>query len=378
MVRRCARWTAIALVAATLSVPAAAAEPPAPKTSFGILYFVWHCLASPGGRKPHVIANAISGNEPWGPVKAFHYWAEPALGTYCPSDRPDVLRKHAEMLRDAGIEFVVVDASNFLYTDKERAPQAAAALMRPFDQLLKVWSEIPGAPRIVPWAPLTSDSTSLDWMLDRLQTKPEMLFKYGGKPLVLLVDNRSRPVADDRERKLSDSYTVRRMWAFVKDGSKWSFLQPCSRDFKSSEGRAPCRQAVALRDGKPEQVSVSAAYQETYMSRRDTAVPKFGGRTFAKQFETLSETKAPIAIITGWNEWIAQRFCFKDGKAASVGCTPDNDHFPDGSKVFVDAYDRDFNRDIEPAVQEEGGDRLYRLMADCIRGYRNGKPCQAP
>lgn len=344
-------------------------------THFGIMYFLWHCLATGNGRSPSYISKAISGESPWGPIPSFHYWGEPAAGSYCLTERRDVLEQHALTLHNAGIDFIVIDASNNEFLPP-RTPHSKISIMDPFDALLRAWSTLPYAPKIVVWAPLTSDGTMLDWLLSRTENYPHLRFLYRGSPLVLLVDNRTYKVDLTREAVLSSRYTVRRMWAFVTKGDKWSFLQPCRDEFRASEGFGTCDQSIATLDGNPEQVSIAVAYQRTYMSNKTTAVPKFSGRTFARQFVALQRSHAPIAIITGWNEWIGQRFCLNadNSRISTKDCNPNNDHWQSGEKIFVDTYDSEYNRDIEPS-REGAGDFYLRLMQHCIREYRADRPC---
>ena len=81
-------------------------------------------------------------------------------------------------------------------------------------------------------------------------------------------------------------------------------MQKCQGDPTDA---APCAQRSAVLGGELEQISISAAYQETYMSL-PSATPKHRGLTFRRQFETLLlNPDVPVATITGWNEWIAQR-----------------------------------------------------------------------
>ena len=47
----------------------------------------------------------------WGPMCCNHWWGEPLFGYYCSND-PFVLRKHAQMLGDAGVDVIVFDVSN--------------------------------------------------------------------------------------------------------------------------------------------------------------------------------------------------------------------------------------------------------------------------
>src|SRR5258706_4364667 len=175
---------------------------------------------------------------------------------------------------------------------------------------------------------------------------------YLGKPLVLIVDNAWFPVDQGRFDALAPSYTLRKMWGLnVNLESTWSVLQRCLPGFLESSATQPCHQSVSQRNGQPEQLSVGLAYQETYISDKRTAVPKFSGKTFLRQFATLFDYPGlPIVTIAGWNEWIAQRFCLDAG-----GNPPDDpsqcvtDQFPDGSRIFVDEYAHEYNRDVEPS-----------------------------
>ena len=141
-------------------------------------------------------------------------------------------------------------------------------------------------------------------------------------------------------------------------------MEGCDAEPLSGE---PCNQRIATHDGAPEQVSITMAYQLTYMSVPDYAVPKHGGLTFRRQFQTLFDhPEAPIATITGWNEWIAQRTpC---GQHQTCPCAT----YPDG--CFLDQYDIEYSRDIEPG-QNERGDLYYQLLTSCIDLYRTGWIC---
>lgn len=348
-----------------------------PVTQFGILYTGWHCLVVRAGRAaPPNIADAIAGKRPWGPIPEFHYWAEPKDGYYCLSERPDVLRQHAELLREAGIDFIVFDATNNEFADA-RTPDSPRTIAAPFERLLITWSEIPGAPKVVPWAPLTTQGNMLHWMLARLEQYPRLRFVYNGKPLALITENTTYATDNDRVASLEGQYTVRRMWSTILHPTDWSFLSQCQRGFRESQGRIACRQPVTVRNGAVEQVSIAAAYQETYMSFKETAVPKFQGRTFVRQFETLARTPtAPVAVISDWNEWMAQRICITaDRQPTAANCSATNDHWSDGTKIFVDAYDSEYSRDIEPS-KDSPRDFYYRLMKHCIALFGNGLTCQ--
>jgi hypothetical protein len=368
------------LLGAVVSI-AVAASAASPATKFGIYYAVWQCPVAPGnpdGRPVYDISKILLGQGSWGPVPEFHWWGKPAAGYYCLARNDAVLEQHAALLRDAGIDFIYVDASNWPYADDRDTLDSAAAVEAPFNELLKVWNRIPNAPKVVPWAPLTKDGTMLQYLLRRLDSYPNLKFDYQGKPLALVVENDTLSVDAAKYTQLSATYTLRRMWAFFPRNftDRWSFMQACGDGFKASQGNEPCRQKYAVRDGRVEEIPIIGAYQDTYMSDKATAIPRFHGRTFIQQFATLSEhPAAPIALIYGWNEWIAQRFCFNSaGEHADNSKQCATDQFADHSRVFVDEYAGEYSKDIEP-VAGPPGDYYYRLMKTCIELYRKGEKC---
>src|SRR5882762_3294565 len=65
----------------------------------------------------------------WGPLHMPHHWGESLFGYYLADDE-GVLRKHAQMLADAGVDVVIFDVTNQItYRDYYRA-------------LLRVWSDM--------------------------------------------------------------------------------------------------------------------------------------------------------------------------------------------------------------------------------------------
>ena len=73
----------------------------------------------------------------WGPMYAPHHWSEPLFGYYV-SDDDSVLRKHAQMLTDAGVDMVVFDVTNQL-----SYPESWQALCRVWDQSRREGNRVP-------------------------------------------------------------------------------------------------------------------------------------------------------------------------------------------------------------------------------------------
>jgi len=345
-----------------------------PKTKFGILYSLWHCPVVDNLRTLVIpnVERILKGEQSWAPIPEFHYWDEPVLGYYCLKRDTQVLRQHAIWLHDAGVDFVIIDSTN--------QPNVDNLILDPLQTMLEVWSQVDGAPKIVPWAPLPQSGTMYNAIINKMNQFPNMYFEYLGKPLLAISDN-YLPIDNTKLNNLKNQFTTKMMWGYLAESNeKWSFLEPCENfdAFRESQATLICNQRSSLYEGKIEQVSIGMAFQLPFMSDKRSAVPKFQGRTFRKQFETLfNNPESLIATITGWNEWIAQRLCLNtEGGASSINCKNSNDHFPDGSKVFVDSYSKEYNRDIEPA-KDDMGDYYYRLMKACITLYKSGNRCDS-
>lgn len=353
------------------------------RTKIGVFYHTWHC---PAYADVHDVTKCLAGQQAWPPWPADNntptkfWWGEPAVGYYCLTDNTARLTQHAQQLRDLGADFVFVDVTNHNYNTSALCDQPQEMIVNPFTSLLSVWMTIPGAPKIVPWVPVSDcptylapsscnqpDSKYMVYTLLNLLAGSGMTFEHQGKPLLLVTENSTYPVSSTRLAALSASYTVRTMWAFEAEGTaRWSYLERC--DGSPLEGQ-PCGQRIALQGGVPEQLPIATAYSANYMSHTSTATPKHYGKTFRKQFATLLDNpEIPIATITGWNEWVVGRW-----HCGAPACDCAN-AFDATYGCFLDQYTAEYNRDIEPA-KTATGDYYFRLVQSCIRLFRAGKRC---
>lgn len=387
-------------------------------TQFGIMYSLWHCDINGNGTvNPPDITETLAGRQQWRGVGAFHYWGRPQLGYYCLTDSRDsdgdgvsngdeVLIQHAQILGEAGIDFVFLDATNHRYADERGGGRTM--IMDPFERMLAVWSNISNAPKIVPWSPATSDSTMIDYLTSGLDSYPNLQFNYQAKPLVLINNNYWHQADDNKVNELRNRYTVKKTWVYwsgwddpISWGSpipenvknlyrqkvEWSFLEPCTPGFKESEGNRACNQldyrfTQFFPSEQPEALPVSTTgggVDYGYgISDVNRTIPKFHGQTFVKQFETLfNHSTTPIALIMNWNEWVAIRHCLNgEGHVTADSSQCDPARYPSfqHQHIFIDEYSTEYNRDIEPVDGEEG-DFYYRLMKECIRLYKLGQRC---
>jgi hypothetical protein len=77
---------------------------------------------------------------------------------------------------------------------------------------------------------------------------------------------------------------------------------------------------------------------------------------FLWQWKRAWELDPPFVMVTGWNEWIAGRW-----------------GTPDGPLVFVDQFDQEYSRDIEPMRGGHGDNYYYQLVAG-VRRYKGAPP----
>ncbi len=259
-------------------------------TKIGIFYSLWHCPHTT--TKPiYNITEILAGKQSWGPLYKFHFWQKPAAGYYCLSQNDPLLTKHATVLGAAGIDFVFLDVTNHQYVGAG-SDNTPGMILKPLDRMLAVWSKIPTAPRIVPWVPVTASTANpskytVDAILQRLGNYPGMHFKFLGKPLVLVTENAQYKSSPTRLAALSKSYTVRKMWAYLGTDAMWSFLQNCQDPPTSTK---PCKQRWSVQSGKMEQISITTAYQATYMNL-STATPKHRGRPSSSSSRPSSTTR---------------------------------------------------------------------------------------
>ena len=82
--------------------------PEAGKT-VGLFYYLWHRENEDLSIKD--ISKILRGEDTWGPAPSFHHWGESLYGYYSMKDE-FVIRKHMQMIADAGVDFIFLDNTN--------------------------------------------------------------------------------------------------------------------------------------------------------------------------------------------------------------------------------------------------------------------------
>jgi hypothetical protein len=331
----------------------ASTGPVKPDKTVGIFYFLWNEGQNPVHDLTKILA-ADPENPKFGPEQSFHHWAEPLFGYYKQDDRY-VIRKHLQMLTDAGVDVLLLDVTNALTYDTVR------------DSLLSVMDEMNATGQRTPKIAFLTNAASVQTVEHLYQS----FYKAGkgrshwaewlGKPLLLAP---SEGLSDE----LRKFFTIRQSWAWsigswFGDGrDKWTWLD-----------HSPQKPGWHESPEKPEQISVCTAQHATTAIGRSyqagvqpppSQQRSAEGIYFAEQWKRALEVDPPFLLITGWNEWVAQRFIDAKGEGSVAGVP-----LKPGGSIFVDQYSAEFSRDIEPVKGGFGDAYLYQMVAN-IRKYK--------
>ncbi len=335
--------------------------PVRPDRNVGIFFFLWNEGQNPVYDLTKIVA-ANPGHPAYGPNQSFHHWGEPLFGYYRQDDRY-VLRKHVQMLGDAGVDVLLLDVTNALTYDAVRG------------SLLEVLDQFKASGQHAPQIAFLANSASAATVNRLYQTfyKPgkgrDHWFKWLGKPLLLTPP-------DGLSEEVRSFFTIRHSWAWTKgqawfgDGrDKWPWLDHYPQNAGWHES-----------SDKPEQITVSVAQHPVGTIGRSysngTQPPPeqcrpAEGIYFTEQWKRALEVAPPFVMITGWNEWIAQRFIDPAGRMTMAGRK-----LQPGDSYFVDQYSEEFSRDIEP-MKGGFGDAYYYQMVANIRRYKGTRELPA-
>ena len=178
-------WVATDALGRSLPGPADAGLPRADRT-VGIFYFLWHGEHIQGG--PYDVTRILAQDPEamrkpdsplWGPLHAPHHWGESIFGYYLTNDE-GVLRKHAQMLADAGVDVVIFDVTNQVtYRDWYRA------LLRVWGELRREGNRTPQVAFLTPFWDPPKVVRELWHDLYEPGRARELWFQWEGKPLLL-------------------------------------------------------------------------------------------------------------------------------------------------------------------------------------------------
>ncbi len=286
----------------------------------------------------------------WGGNGVAHYWSEPLYGYYR-SDDPWVLRRHAQLLADAGVDVLIFDTSN-----AETYPQAYHALCQAFSDVRAAGGR---TPQIAFLVNTRAGETAEKIYHDLYQKKlyPDLWFKWQGKPLMIC-----DPAEASAEVK--QFFTLRAAhWPFTLTNTlnawHWEATYPQPYGYTEDPSlpeqvNVSVAQNLNADNGQVENMSSGHARGRSYHDGKQNIAPGSvdRGDNFQEQWRRALALDPPFVMVTGWNEWVAGRW-IRPGEPI----------------LFVDQYNEEFSRDIEPMKGGHGDNYYWQLIAN-VRRYK--------
>ena len=319
-------------------------------------------------------------HEAWPTSGTAYFWNEPLYGYYRTND-PWVLRRHAELLANAGVDTIFTDNTNGAYTWKSS-----------YTPLMETWNDaqtngavnVPKVSFLLPFGATDGSREQLEMLyLDIFRPgKFQNLWFYWDEKPMLMGYNGNINAGSNLHKEIKNFFTWRPgQPAYVIKGRQlgtwgWLAAYPQAVYYKNVQG---------FKDKIIEQMTVGVAVNHNYATNKGTAMngvnvigrsytPEFEDRyekegteatkwgyQFAKQFDYALEQDPRVLFVTGWNEWTA-------GRHESWGGV--ENAFPD---QFIDEY----SRDLEP-TKGELKDHYYYLLVNYVRQYKGVNPIPTP
>lgn len=345
------------------------------EVSIGMFYYIWHGYHDTFSRSVTELLDENPSNPQWGADKQFHWIGKPWLGYYKGGDRY-VIARHMQMLTDAGVDFLFLDCTNAYWY-----PAHVLAVMNEIDRRSALGLKSPK----LAFCLNTKTPRTLNAIYElfyKTGDNDRFWYYYDGKPLMLA----NPDAADTNDTKVSDEarnyFTFRHSWAWMGGDNPgcWSWLE----NYPQQPGW--------VMDGdnkKIEQITVGVAQHahskigKSYHNGAEPAYDEKGicketpyGLYFQEQWDRAMEVKAPVVMVTQFNEWMAQRFVIDETTPLSYARPGGKEEV--GETYFIDAYNAEFNRDIEPSTHPSIRDNYYLQLVSNIRKYRGASKIPAP
>ena len=308
-----------------------------------------------------------------------YYWNEPLLGYYQITD-PYVIRKHAELLADAGVDVLFFDCSNDKFTFKNSYEVF-------FKELQAAKAEGVRVPQVAFLLNFDANENTRIQLTDLWETiyKPgwyqDLWFYWEGKPLIMAHSAGLNP-EDAIEGAILNFFTFRRNEPtyFYRDTQfdekTWGWCSSYPQAKYGVRADGSCEQMcvsvgqnanehglVAMNDyrgGVQGRAFSKGDYQYQYTYQGETVTVDSSredaflyGVNFQQQWDRALEADPDFIFVTGWNEHVCQRLREWQGS-------------PNG---FSDNFTDEYSRDIEPSSGVLK-DHFYYQLVENIRRFK--------
>ena len=296
----------------------------------------------------------------WGGGKGtYYFWGKPIYGYYRGDDYWVHLR-NIQLLTDAGVDMLVIDATN-----RVTYPLQSEALMKAMDA---VRAQGKNPPKIVFYTNTASGET-IGEIYDNFYKEgapyrhPDCWYYLDDKPLVIGVTK------ETEGKEYKNFFTFREsQWPTVPkvtNGWPWiSFTRKPEVHYNEHGEKEIINVSVAQHPNPTAGMGGSAFYENmdnwgrSYHNnaRGNPETDIQYGYNFQEQWDYALKEEVPFIFVTGWNEWIAGRWKSMDD---------DPKH-----SWFCDQASPEYSRDIEPSLTAGLKDHYYMQLVNNIRRYK--------
>lgn len=314
-----------------------------------------------------------------------YHWNEPLFGYYQNLDEY-VVRKHAEMIADAGVDVIIFDCTNGSFTWQP----AYEVLFKVFDEAIAEGVNVPQIAFMLPFSGSPEARVSLMDLYENIYSKgryKHLWFMWEGKPLIMAHKD-ALDTSNPIEKEIYDFFTFRKnnptyfdddfgiskeTWGWCSDYPQTqygtSLLGNPEQMCVSVAQNAADGKLVAMNNGGNVQGRSFTKGDYSYTYQKGTEMVTVDGSTenailyglnFQQQWDYAIECDPDFIFVTGWNEWIAGRHYEWMGT----------------ENAFPDQFCDEFSRDIEPSAGAMKDHYYYQLVANVRRFKGVGKPME--
>ncbi len=312
------------------------------------------------------------------------HWNEPRFGFYRNSD-PYIIRHHAAMLSDAGVDFLLFDCTNgaLLWRD------AYEPLLKGFREAREDGINVPKIAFMLNFCPCATSEYMIRALYQDLY-KPgrysDLWFMLDGKPMIMAYKE-SLPEKGRTEFETKELDDIRSFFSFragqplygtkaggPKRPDHWGWLEvfPQNKYGEREDGSCEMMTVGVGQNANDERICTCFNDKDTYgrsytkeygHALLDKDSYKYGYNV-QEQWERALNVSPDNVFVTGWNEWMMGLWhepWIKDPNSTQL--------------AMVDQYDREHSRDIEP--DKDGYlDTYYLQLASNIRRFKGAKQRQ--
>jgi hypothetical protein len=327
----------------------------------GLFYWTWHINFH---HAPPYNVSEILAQHPdalydyhhpaWPSDASYFHWGEPLFGYYRNTDNW-VLRKHAEMLADAGVDVVFFDCTNGSWTWKEA-----------YMELCKVWMQArangvktPQISFLFAFGATTGSREAINEVYRDLYQPgiyKDLFFMWKGKPLLMAYP-------EGLSEEVRNYFTFRPGQPAYNQGptraDHWGWLEIAPQHGFVQSGAGYEQVTVGVAQNWSSAAGLTAmnapnVFGRSYTNKsgHQTAAGAVNhGYNFQEQWERALDINPQFIFITGWNEWIAGR----------------HEQWQGINNAFPDTFSQECSRDIEPMKGGHGDNYYYQMVANIRR-----------